>query len=90
MEDKDFFDSLPPDARRLVEDLDRGKKPAPSAKAPKQMSESFSDFESMIMGGEAPKVQAEDRMFEEPEPAEPPARRKGRSMRELIESIEGK
>lgn len=82
---KGFFANLPPDARRLVEEMNQGKKRQEPAR--REQEESFSEFEAMVMGGgHAPEVQVEDRMFDEPEPAPKPRARK--SMRDLIESIE--
>ena len=83
---KGFFESLPPEARRLVEDMNRPKRKAPAPEQ-REREESFSEFEEMVTGGGEPEIQAEDRMFDPPDPKPAPKPRAGRSMRDLIESI---
>lgn len=92
-----FFSKLPPEARRLVESLDRPRaQPGGQAieKAPEQgttRSMSFSSLEEEILGGigVGQDIQAEDRMFDPPAAERlTPEPLKRRSMSELIESME--
>ena len=99
------WNSLPPEARQIVESIE-GKSGGGSrsvarrgegATASEQSRGGGLDgLERMMLGEDVPSqelpVEEDDRMFEAPEPEPAPirARKPGRSMRDLIESMEGR